>query len=245
MSDSSPGFPRLIVALDLADAASALDFARQMDPADCALKVGFELFVTAGPELIERLHDLGFRVFLDLKFHDIPNTVAAACRAAARRGVWLLNVHASGGLEMMRAAQAAVREVNDSTRVLAVTVLTSSDAVTLREVGIQREPHRQVQLLGALAVREAGLDGLVCSAQEAATLRQSLGEDAFLVTPGIRLEDASHDDQKRVMTPERALAAGASAIVVGRPITRAADPSAALAAFTTRVAGVPGRGESG
>lgn len=245
MSDSSPGFPRLIVALDFADAASALALARQMEPADCALKVGFELFVTAGPELVDRLHDLGFRVFLDLKFHDIPNTVAAACRAAARRGVWLLNVHASGGLEMMRAAQAAVREVNDTTRVLAVTVLTSSDAGTLREVGIQREPHAQVQLLGALAVREAGLDGLVCSALEATTLRQSLGEDALLVTPGIRLEDASCDDQKRVMTPERALAAGASAIVVGRPITRAADPSAALTAFTTRVAGVSGRGESG
>ena len=245
MSDSSPGFPRLIVALDFADAASALALARQMEPANCALKVGFELFVTAGPELVDRLHDLGFRVFLDLKFHDIPNTVAAACRAAARRGVWLLNVHASGGLEMMRAAQAAVREVSDTTRVLAVTVLTSSDAGTLREVGIQREPHAQVQLLGALAVREAGLDGLVCSAREATTLRQSLGEDALLVTPGIRLEDASRDDQKRVMTPDRALAAGASAIVVGRPITRAADPSAALAAFTTRVAGVSGRGESG
>ncbi len=245
MSDSSPGFPRLIVALDFADAASALALARQMEPANCALKVGFELFVTAGPELVDRLHDLGFRVFLDLKFHDIPNTVAAACRAAARRGVWLLNVHASGGLEMMRAAQAAVREVSDTTRVLAVTVLTSSDAGTLREVGIQREPHAQVQLLGALAVREAGLDGLVCSAREATTLRQSLGEDAILVTPGIRLEDASRDDQKRVMTPDRALAAGASAIVVGRPITRAADPSAALAAFTTRVAGVSGRGESG
>lgn len=245
MSDSSPGFPRLIVALDFADAASALALARQMEPANCALKVGFELFVTAGPELVDRLHDLGFRVFLDLKFHDIPNTVAAACRAAARRGVWLLNVHASGGLEMMRAAQAAVREVSDTTRVLAVTVLTSSDAGTLREVGIQREPHAQVQLLGALAVREAGLDGLVCSAREATTLRQSLGEDALLVTPGIRLEDASRDDQKRVMTPDRALAAGASAIVVGRPITRAADPSAALSAFTTRVAGVSGRGESG
>jgi len=245
MSDSSPGFPRLIVALDFADAASALALARQMEPANCALKVGFELFVTAGPELVDRLHDLGFRVFLDLKFHDIPNTVAAACRAAARRGVWLLNVHASGGLEMMRAAQAAVSEVSETTRVLAVTVLTSSDAGTLREVGIQREPHAQVQLLGALAVREAGLDGLVCSAREATTLRQSLGEDAILVTPGIRLEDASRDDQKRVMTPDRALAAGASAIVVGRPITRAADPSAALAAFTTRVAGVSGRGESG
>ncbi|WP_017942286.1 MULTISPECIES: orotidine-5'-phosphate decarboxylase [unclassified Thioalkalivibrio] len=227
---------RLIVALDFADADEALGFARQLDPAQCALKVGFELFVVAGPELLHRLHDLGFRVFLDLKFHDIPNTVAAACRAAARTGVWLINVHASGGLEMMRAAHEAVRETNDTTALLAVTVLTSSDAETLRETGISREPSEQVELLGELAIARAGLEGLVCSAQEASVLRRRLGEQPLLVTPGIRLETAGGDDQKRVMTPERAIAAGASAIVVGRPITRAADPAAAMETFVSRLA---------
>ena len=226
---------RLIVALDFSEAEAALAFARKLDPAQCALKVGFELFVVAGPDLLHRLHGLGFRVFLDLKFHDIPNTVAAACRAAARTGVWLINVHASGGEEMMRAAHAAVRETNDTTALLAVTVLTSSDAGTLREIGVNREPAEQVRLLGELAVRKAGLEGLVCSAQEAGMLRRLLGEEPLLVTPGIRLEDAGGDDQKRVMTPERAISAGASAIVVGRPITRAADPSMAMEAFITRL----------
>ena len=226
---------RLIVALDFSEAEAALAFARKLDPAQCALKVGFEMFVVAGPDLLHRLHGLGFRVFLDLKFHDIPNTVAAACRAAARTGVWLINVHASGGEEMMRAAHAAVRETNDTTALLAVTVLTSSDAGTLREIGVNREPAEQVRLLGELAVRKAGLEGLVCSAQEAAMLRRLLGEEPLLVTPGIRLEDAGGDDQKRVMTPERAISAGASAIVVGRPITRAADPSMAMEAFITRL----------
>ncbi len=230
--------PRLIVALDFADADEALAFVRHLDPVQCAVKVGFELFVVAGPALLDRLHERGFRVFLDLKFHDIPNTVAAACRAAARTGVWLVNVHASGGAEMMRAAQEAVRSVNETTAVLAVTVLTSSDAETLREVGIDRAPDAQVRLLGELAVRQSGLDGLVCSAQEAGMLREQLGEAPLLVTPGIRLPQAAGDDQKRVMTPELALAAGASAIVVGRPITRAPDPAAAMRAFVARIEGV-------
>ncbi|WP_026340672.1 orotidine-5'-phosphate decarboxylase [Thioalkalivibrio sp. ALJT] len=231
---AEPG-TRLIVALDFADADTALDFTRQLDPAQCAVKVGFELFVVAGPDLLSRLHDLGFRVFLDLKFHDIPNTVAAACRAAARTGVWLLNLHASGGLEMMQAAHAAVRETNDTTALLAVTVLTSSNARTLREIGVQREPADQVGLLGALAVQKAGLDGLVCSAQEASMLRERLGPTPLLVTPGIRLEQAGGDDQKRVMTPERAIAAGASAVVVGRPITRAPEPARAVETFVRRL----------
>ncbi|WP_038054660.1 orotidine-5'-phosphate decarboxylase [Thioalkalivibrio sp. ALJ1] len=226
---------RLIVALDFPDADAALRFAGQLDPRQCALKVGFELFVVAGPDLLQRLHDLGFRVFLDLKFHDIPNTVAAACRAAARKGVWLINVHASGGLEMMRVAHEAVRETNDTTALLAVTVLTSSDSETLRETGVSRSPADQVSLLGELAVKQAGLEGLVCSAQEASALRRELGDEALLVTPGIRLEGAGDDDQKRVMTPERAIAAGASAIVVGRPITRAADPAAAMETFVSRL----------
>jgi len=230
--------PRLIVALDFPQADAALEFVRHLDPAQCAVKVGFELFVVAGPDLLERLHERGFRVFLDLKFHDIPNTVAAACRAAARTGVWLLNLHASGGLAMMQAAHEAVREVNDTTALLAVTVLTSSDAATLRETGVEREPEAQVRLLGELAIRQAGLEGLVCSAQEATMLRGVLGPQPLLVTPGIRLADSGDDDQKRVMTPERAVAAGASAIVVGRPITRAPDPAAAARDFAARLEGV-------
>lgn len=230
--------PRLIVALDFPQADGALEFVRHLDPAQCAVKVGFELFVVAGPDLLERLHERGFRVFLDLKFHDIPNTVAAACRAAARTGVWLLNLHASGGLAMMQAAHEAVREVNDTTALLAVTVLTSSDAATLRETGVEREPEAQVRLLGELAIRQAGLEGLVCSAQEATMLRGVLGPQPLLVTPGIRLADSGDDDQKRVMTPERAVAAGASAIVVGRPITRAPDPAAAARDFAARLEGV-------
>ena len=230
--------PRLIVALDFPQAEAALEFAHRLDPAQCAVKVGFELFVVAGPDLLERLHERGFRVFLDLKFHDIPNTVAAACRAAARTGVWLVNLHASGGLAMMQAAHEAVREVNDSTALLAVTVLTSSDAATLRETGVEREPEDQVRLLGDLAIRQAGLEGLVCSAQEASMLRGLLGPQPLLVTPGIRLADRGDDDQKRVMTPERAVAAGASAIVVGRPITRAPDPAAAARDFAARLEGV-------
>ena len=230
--------PRLIVALDFASGDEALGFARGLDPHQCALKVGFELFVVAGPDLVERLHALGFRVFLDLKFHDIPNTVAAACRAAARMDVWLVNLHASGGLAMMRAARDAVREVNEQTVLLAVTVLTSSDRATLEETGVQDTPDGQVMRLGRLAVEQAGLDGLVCSAREAAMLRRELGAAPRLVTPGIRLETAGDDDQKRVMTPERALEAGASAIVVGRPITRAQDPAAAMRTIAGRMQGV-------
>ncbi|WP_018935514.1 orotidine-5'-phosphate decarboxylase [Thioalkalivibrio sp. ALJ24] len=230
--------PRLIVALDFDSGDAALAFARELDPAQCAVKVGFELFVVAGPGLVERLHALGFRVFLDLKFHDIPNTVAAACRAAARMDVWLVNLHASGGLAMMRAAHDAVRETNERTALLAVTVLTSSDQNTLEETGVQDSPDGQVRRLGRLAVQQAGLDGLVCSAREAEMLRGELGPQPRLVTPGIRLETDGGDDQKRVMTPERALRAGASAIVVGRPITRAADPTQAMRTIVARMEGV-------
>jgi orotidine 5'-phosphate decarboxylase subfamily 1 len=161
--------------LDFPDRRSAENMARLLDPAQCAVKVGFELFVAAGPALVENLQASGFRVFLDLKFHDIPNTVAGACRAAARLGVWMLNVHASGGLEMMRAAREAVREVRPETRLIAVTVLTSSDAETLRGIGIDRSPEEQVLRLADLAVGQAGLDGLVCSPLEASALRQRLG----------------------------------------------------------------------
>lgn len=205
--------------------------ARRLDPAQCAVKVGFELFVAAGPTLVEALQGRGFNVFLDLKFHDIPNTVAAACRAAARLGAWMINVHASGGLEMLQAARDAVREVHPDTRLIAVTVLTSSDAATLRGIGIERSPEEQVLHLADLAVTQAGLDGLVCSALEARALRARLGAAPWLVTPGIRPGGAGGDDQKRVTTPRAAFEAGASHIVVGRPITQATDPAAAARAI--------------
>jgi orotidine-5'-phosphate decarboxylase len=201
------------------------------------VKVGFELFVAAGPGLVEDLQARGFRVFLDLKFHDIPNTVAGACRAAARLGVWIVNVHASGGLEMMRAALDAVREIRPETRLIAVTVLTSSDAETLRGIGIDRSPEQQVLRLADLAVSEAGLDGLVCSPLEASVLRSRLGGTPWLVTPGIRPGGGGGDDQKRVMTASAAFQAGASHIVVGRPITQASDPAAAVAAILAEIPG--------
>ena len=229
--------PQLIVALDYPDRSSAEAMAEHLDPETCALKVGFELFVTAGPGLVEALQKHGFRVFLDLKFHDIPNTVAGACRAAARLGVWIVNLHASGGLEMMQAAREAVREVRPETRLIAVTVLTSSDAATLRGIGIDCSPEEQVLRLADLAVAQAGLDGLVCSALEAPALRQRLGEAPWLVTPGIRPGGGGGDDQKRVMTARAAFENGASHIVVGRPITRAEDPAAAAAAILREIPG--------
>lgn len=235
ISDTSELGPRLIVALDYPEARPAEALARRLDPSHCALKVGFELFVAAGPDLVVKLQDLGFPVFLDLKFHDIPNTVAGACRAAARLGVWMVNLHASGGLEMMRAGVQAIREVRPETRLIAVTVLTSSNAATLRGVGIERSPGEQVERLADLAITEAGLDGLVCSALEARALRARLGADPWLVTPGIRPAGGGDDDQKRVTTPGDAFAAGASHIVVGRPITQAPDPAMAAAAILASV----------
>lgn len=227
--------PRLIVALDFPDRVMAESLARELNPDSCAVKVGFELFVAAGPGLVESLQAAGFRVFLDLKFHDIPNTVAGACRAAAGLGVWMMNVHASGGLEMMLRARDAVRESHPDTRLIAVTVLTSTDAETLRGIGIDRTPGEQVSRLADLAVTRAGLDGLVCSALEAATLRQELGDTPWLVTPGIRPRKGGSDDQKRVTTPSEAFQAGASHIVVGRPITQASDPAAAVAAILAEI----------
>lgn len=227
--------PQLIVALDYPDRRSAEAMAERLDPEACAVKVGFELFVAAGPDLVEALQKRGFRVFLDLKFHDIPNTVAGACRAAARLGVWIVNLHASGGLEMMQAAREAVREVRPETRLIAVTVLTSSDAATLRGVGIDCSPEEQVLRLADLAVNQAGLDGLVCSALEAPALRSLLGETPWLVTPGIRPGGGGDDDQKRVMTPRAAFQNGASHIVVGRPITQAEDPAGAAATILREI----------
>ena len=227
--------PRIIVALDFADAASALSLARQLNPQLCRVKVGKELFTVAGPALVEQLQRMGFAVFLDLKFHDIPNTVAQACKAAAALGVWMLDVHALGGRAMMVAARAALDHATVRPRLIAVTVLTSMAASDLLEVGITASPGEAALRLAKLAA-ECALDGVVCSAQEASALRVQCGAQFLLVTPGIRLEDSAADDQKRIATPAFALANGASYLVVGRPVTRAIDPAAVLRGFAAAAA---------
>lgn len=229
--------PRVIVALDYPDAGQALALAGRLDPGQCRLKVGKELFVRAGPALVERLAAAGFQVFLDLKFHDIPNTVAQACRAAADLGVWMVNVHASGGLRMMQAAREAVEKSAKPPRLIAVTVLTSMSGEDLRQIGLDVEPAAQVERLARLTA-EAGLDGVVCSAQEAELLRAAIGPDFLLVTPGIRPAGSAVGDQSRILTPARAVAAGADYLVVGRPITQAADPVAALLAINAEIANI-------
>jgi len=218
---------KIIVALDYADAASALALVERLDPSLCRLKVGKELFTAAGPELVRTLVARGFEVFLDLKFHDIPNTVAAACRAAAGLGVWMMNVHASGGRRMMTAAQEALAGLPNRPLLIAVTVLTSMSTEDLGEVGISDAPADQVLRLARLS-QQCKLDGVVCSAQEAAMLRADLGNAFRLVTPGIRPAGSDAGDQRRVMTPAEALRAGATDLVIGRPITAATDPLAAL-----------------
>jgi len=224
--------PRIIVALDFADPAHALALVERLDPSACALKVGKELFVTSGPEPVRRMIERGFRIFLDLKFHDIPNTVAQACAAATRLGVWMINVHASGGRAMMLAAHAALTRTAAERGVprpllVAVTVLTSLNAGDLAEIGIADSTEDEVLRLAKLAA-SCGLDGVVCSAAEAVALRRAMGPRFKLVTPGIRPRGAGVDDQSRVVTPEDAIANGADYLVIGRPITGAADPLAAL-----------------
>lgn len=228
--------PRVIVALDFPDAEQALAFADGLDPTQCRLKVGFELFVAAGPGLVEALVGRGFSVFLDLKFHDIPNTVASACRAAAELGVWMINVHAFGGRRMMEAAREALAGRAQRPRLIAVTVLTSMADEDLAGVGVARGAGDQAVYLAGLA-REAGLDGVVCSAQEAEAMRARLGPDFLLVTPGIRPAGAEAGDQRRIMTPAAAVAAGADYLVIGRPITRAPDPAAVLRAVNAELGG--------
>ncbi|HWT28931.1 MAG TPA: orotidine-5'-phosphate decarboxylase [Methylophilaceae bacterium] len=226
--------PKIVVALDYADAASALKLVDQLDPSLCRLKVGKELFTAAGPRFVETLVAKDFGVFLDLKFHDIPNTVAKACEAASRLGVWMLNVHASGGLAMMQAAKEGVARSGHSPLLIAVTVLTSMDQATLDQIGVAGSLQDQVLNLARLTQR-AGLHGVVCSAQEAAMLRQALGDTFCLVTPGIRPAEASLDDQNRVVTPAKALQMGSSYLVIGRPITQAPDPLAALQAIQREI----------
>jgi orotidine-5'-phosphate decarboxylase len=224
--------PRVIVALDFPDMMSAFGLAARLDPALCAVKVGKELFTAAEAGLVRELVRRGFRVFLDLKFHDIPNTVAQACAAATRLGVWMIDVHAAGGSAMLTAAREAVAktaaaEGRERPLLVAITVLTSLDAGDLAAIGVAGTAEVQVLRLARLA-QASGLDGVVCSAHEAAMLRTACGIDFKLVTPGIRLAGTAVHDQARAMTPEAAIAAGADYLVIGRAITGAADPLRAL-----------------
>lgn len=222
----------VIVALDFPDEASANALVDRLEPSLCRLKVGKEMFTRLGPAFVEGLMDRGFDVFLDLKFHDIPNTVGRACSAAADLGVWMVNVHASGGRRMMEAAREAVESFHDRPLLIGVTILTSLTAEELAEIGYQGSPEDNVRRLAALA-RDSGLDGVVCSPREAHPLRQDLGDNLLLVTPGVRPAGSDAGDQRRVMTPQEAMAAGSSYLVVGRPVTAAPDPLAALKAINT------------
>jgi orotidine-5'-phosphate decarboxylase len=221
------GQSRIIVALDFASAQQALEFVEPLEPDMCRLKVGKELFTLAGPDLVRQLTDRGFDVFLDLKFHDIPNTVAQACKAAAALGVWMVNVHALGGRTMMQAAREGLEGVARPPLLIAVTILTSMASKDLQEVGLAADPQENVLHLAGLA-KASGLDGVVCSSREVTALRTSLGNEFCLVTPGIRPTGSDSGDQKRVMTPAEAIRAGSDYLVIGRPITRADDPVATL-----------------
>ena len=226
--------PKIVVALDFAEASQALAFVDRIDPTLCRVKIGKELFTAEGPRFVEALVKRDFGVFLDLKFHDIPNTVAKACEAAAKLGVWMLNVHASGGRAMMEAARNAVDKSAQPPLLIAVTVLTSMDQAALTEIGVAGNLQDQVLRLAVLT-EQAGLDGVVCSAQEAPLLRQHVKQDFCLVTPGIRPVTASKDDQSRIVTPADALRQGSSYLVIGRPITQASDPLQALQAIHAEV----------
>ncbi len=221
--------PQIIVALDFAEVKFALDFLEPLSPTQCRVKVGNELFTRGGPDLVRRLVDLKFSVFLDLKFYDIPNTVAQACLAAADLGVWMVNVHALGGVAMMTAAKKALQSYGTHAPLLmAVTALTSYNESQWQSLGFKQDLHASVLHLAQLA-HDAGLDGVVCSAQEAPLLRAQFGASFCLVTPGIRLADNAHDDQQRVVTPQAALAAGSDYLVMGRSITCSPEPVAVLA----------------
>lgn len=227
---------RVIVALDFPDQARAMQLVERLDPALCRLKVGKEMFTRYGPSFVEALHKQGFEIFLDLKFHDIPNTVAAACDAAADLGVWMMNLHASGGRRMMAAARDRLAQREQRPLLVAVTILTSLAAEDIAEVGYAGEPAENVLRLAQLT-HDSGLDGVVCSPREAVAIRQRIGDDFLLVTPGVRPNSSAADDQRRVMTPGEAVAAGASYLVVGRPITGAEDPIAALKSINAEITG--------
>ena len=213
----------IVVALDYPTQQQAIDMAKQLDPSQCRVKVGKELFTSAGPAVIEQLHKLNFDVFLDLKFHDIPNTCAGAVAAAAELGVWMVNVHASGGERMMNAAAEAIANKNNKPLLIAVTVLTSMEQEDLAGIGLDIEPQQQVKRLAQLA-RQSGMDGVVSSAQEIELIKELCGKDFLTVTPGIRPTGSAAGDQRRIMTPQEAVNIGGDFLVVGRPITQSTNP---------------------
>jgi len=229
MSDS-----KIIIALDYPSSEAALDLAKQLDPQRCRLKIGKELFTRSGPQVVETLVGQGFDIFLDLKYHDIPNTVAKACAAAADLGVWMMNVHALGGADMMAAAKESLGNQSDRPLLIAVTLLTSMNQTTFDQIGLQGSITDTVLRLAKLT-DDSGLDGVVCSAQEASQLRGQRGENFQLITPGIRPADSIQGDQHRTMTPAEALQAGSSYLVIGRPITGAENPMAALEAIENSI----------
>ena len=226
---------KIIVALDFPSADLANAFVDKVEPEQCKLKVGKELFTRSGPEFVRSLHDKGFDVFLDLKFHDIPNTVARACEAACDLGVWMLNVHATGGRKMMEAAKEAVTKTGTDTALIAVTILTSMDQNDLDEIGMHGKPSEFVSKLAQLA-KDSGLDGVVCSPLEVEMLRNDIEGNYLLVTPGIRPADSDTQDQKRIMTPEQAIQTGSSYLVIGRPITQSDDPMSKMLTINSSIA---------
>lgn len=224
---------KVIVALDYDKQADALNFIDKIDPTTCRLKVGKEMFTLFGPDFVRELHKRGFSVFLDLKFHDIPNTCSKAVRAAAELGVWMVNVHASGGERMMTASREILEPYGkDRPLLIGVTVLTSMEQSDLAGIGLNVAPQEQVMRLARLS-QSSGLDGVVCSAQEASLLKSDLGTNFKLVTPGIRPVGADVGDQKRIMTPYDAIQAGSDYLVIGRPITQAAQPAEILQSINT------------
>ncbi len=223
MNDPRVNDPRIIVPLDFSEPEQALELVEKLQADLCRLKVGKELFTKAGPTFVEKLIAKGFDVFLDLKFHDIPTTVTKACAVAADLGVWMINVHASGGFEMMSLAKEGIEKKPRHPLLIGVTILTSMNEETLRKLGLQCSVEDQVIRLAQLS-HDAGLDGVVCSAQEVKGLRNQLGKEFKLVTPGIRSSGSDNDDQKRVMTPAQAIEAGSDYLVIGRPIIQATDP---------------------
>ncbi|PSW18399.1 orotidine-5'-phosphate decarboxylase [Photobacterium sanctipauli] len=228
--------PKVIVALDYPSQDEALAFVDRIEPGSCRLKVGKEMFTYFGPDFVRKLHDRGHSVFLDLKFHDIPNTCSRAVAAAADLGVWMVNVHATGGERMMAASREILEPFGkDRPLLIAVTVLTSMEASDLRGVGIDREPQDHVLNLARLT-KNSGLDGVVCSAQESTLLKGELGAEFKLVTPGIRPAGSAAGDQRRVMTPVEAVSAGSDYLVIGRPITQAQDPASVLAEINKTLA---------
>lgn len=219
--------PKIIVALDFNNKAQVTSLVKQLDPSDCRLKIGKELFTSFGPDIVREVQDMGFEVFLDLKFHDIPVTVAKACRSAADLGVWMLNVHALGGANMMKSAVQSVQDSQNSPILIAVTILTSHSSSDIHQIGINGDVEQNVLSLANLA-RNCGLTGVVCSAKETNILRKEIQDDFILVTPGIRPAGSDTNDQKRVVTPKEALQMGSTYLVIGRPVTQSKEPEKAL-----------------